>query len=169
MRKLEQEVFATARAFAITAHADQRYGDMPYIYHLEQVHAMACEHNLSVDVKIAAFLHDVIEDTQYTRHDIETNFGLRVSHLVFAVSNDRNKQCTYAKIRIMGVDAIGLKLCDRVCNLTACKVGKHDRLLRKYCGDKAFGLMLYNPAHRELFDLWQTYNILCTLHRPSLR
>ena len=53
-------------------HKGQKYGDKPYIYHLEQV---VCElnslHNRHYEVRtVVAYLHDILEDTECPEGDI---------------------------------------------------------------------------------------------------
>jgi len=61
------------RSFAAGAHAaaGQRYGDQPYVAHLDEVVAVLREFGFDTsDFSIAGFLHDIIEDTQITGHDL---------------------------------------------------------------------------------------------------
>ena len=59
------------------AHASQkRKTGEPYILHPIAVATIAAEElNLGTNPVIACFLHDVVEDTDYTLEDIERRFG----------------------------------------------------------------------------------------------
>ena len=62
-----------ARKFAINAHGDQKYGELPYHVHLDAVAEIASEYGETV--QIIAYLHDVAEDTSVQLQDIEREFG----------------------------------------------------------------------------------------------
>jgi len=66
---------------AIDAHKDQRRkSGEPYIYHpIAVAHIVASEIGLGAIAIAAAFLHDVVEDTEYTLDDMERMFGKKVS------------------------------------------------------------------------------------------
>ena len=70
--------------FAMKAHAGQyrKYGDTPYIYHPIECLSIATTLTHDEDVRIAALLHDTVEDTEVTLEDIEKAFGPRVRMLV---------------------------------------------------------------------------------------
>ena len=63
--------------FARIAHADQkRKSGEPYIFHpIAVANIVAEELMLGANPVIAAFLHDVVEDTDYTIDDIQQRFG----------------------------------------------------------------------------------------------
>ncbi|MBQ7623499.1 MAG: bifunctional (p)ppGpp synthetase/guanosine-3',5'-bis(diphosphate) 3'-pyrophosphohydrolase [Bacteroidales bacterium] len=87
MRRIKE-----AYALAFEAHKDQkRNTGEPYISHPVAVAAIAAEElELDADTVIAAFLHDVVEDTPYTVEDIRERFGDGVAFLVDVVTK-RNK------------------------------------------------------------------------------
>jgi (p)ppGpp synthase/HD superfamily hydrolase len=113
-----------ARAFAIDAHKDTRYGDLPYEYHLKQV-ADLCSPTDSMELMSAAWLHDVVEDTKVTLHDIREIFGGKVAQLVDCVTDGdgdnrkERKALMYLKLSTGPVAARKLKLADRVANMRA--------------------------------------------------
>ena len=77
--------------FARVAHASQkRKTGEPYILHPIAVADIAAE-ELCLDVSsvIAAFLHDVVEDTEYTIEDIRSRFGDDVAFLVSVVTKKK--------------------------------------------------------------------------------
>ena len=79
-RKLIHKAFA----FACAAHKDmrRRTGE-PYIYHpLAVAKIVLQEINLGTTSVVCAFLHDVVEDTDYTITDIRDMFGETVAKIV---------------------------------------------------------------------------------------
>lgn len=123
-----------ARAFAIERHADQTYGDgAPYSTHL----AAAVEvlgrfgHGDDAALVCAAWLHDVVEDTETTREEVETRFGADVAALVWAVTNEPGEnraeraRKTYPKIDATP-RAIIVKLADRIANVESAKRSRPD-------------------------------------------
>ena len=81
---LIREAFELARK----AHAPQkRKTGEPYILHPIAVATIAAEElMLDFESVIAAFLHDVVEDTPYELEDIEERFGKNVAYLVKVVT-----------------------------------------------------------------------------------
>lgn len=77
-----------------------------------------------LDLKIAAYLHDTVEDTDATIEEIEKTFGSYVAYLVLGVTNDKKLidvigKTSYLadKLIIMENDVLDLKLCDRLANV----------------------------------------------------
>lgn len=111
-----------ARNYAIKAHADQLYGGNPYVYHLDKVAQILSENGLNgIIYQNAAYLHDVVEDTDITIWEIQKEFGTIVAELVWSVtgegSNRKERQENiYAKLRD-NYHGVNLKLADRIANL----------------------------------------------------
>jgi (p)ppGpp synthase/HD superfamily hydrolase len=123
------DVEAEARQFAVTRHAAQRYGDRPYVVHLEAVRAVLRDFGHDGALGVAAWLHDVVEDTATTRDEVAQRFGPEVAALVWAVTGvgDNRKArnaAAYAKIRQHPV-ATTLKLADRIANVEAAATVPH--------------------------------------------
>jgi len=149
-----------AKIFAGGAHAGQKYGSRPFTVHLAQVAQVAKDFGLSQEIQIAAWLHDIIEDTPVTYNDIKVNFGTPVAELVYAVTDElgRNrherKEKTLAKCQRMGRDTVALKLCDRIANMRFSKkedAGHFQMYLKEA---QFFRDLLYNPVDK-LDDLWE--------------
>lgn len=130
---------AVARSFAEERHGDQLYGDgAPYSKHLAEVVGVLERYGFGNDAELvcAAWLHDVVEDTDTSIEEIESQFGPRVRELVWAVTNAPGKnrkeraRKTYPKIRSTP-DALTLKLADRIANVEASKRDRRD-LLQMY-------------------------------------
>ena len=83
-----------AYALAAEAHKEQRRktGE-PYIIHpIAVARIVAEELELGANPVIAAFLHDVVEDTDYTIEDIRERFGDDVAFLVGVVTKQKKEQ-----------------------------------------------------------------------------
>jgi hypothetical protein len=82
-----------ALRFAADAHANQRRkgaGQEPYINHLIEVLHLVIEGAGTDDIHLlqAALLHDVVEDTAFTKADIAARFGPQVADIVMECSDD---------------------------------------------------------------------------------
>lgn len=115
-------------AFVTERHAGQKYGEKDYVSsHLCEVAALvAVVARGDADLETAAWLHDVVEDTDTTIDEVQQIFGPPVACLVWAVTSAEGKNrkernaATYPKIRELGGRAVLLKLCDRISNVEAC-------------------------------------------------
>ena len=117
----------SAREFAIFAHGDQRYGEHPYVFHLDQVVG-----NLSGFGPVAetvGYLHDVVEDTSITILEISEKFGPLVAECVALLTDEpgsnrkERKTKTYKKLAaVSGPSELALivKAADRLANVRAC-------------------------------------------------
>ena len=120
---MDTERVERARSFAFRAHGDQKYGDFPYMTHLESVVAILKEFGFTSDVFLAAgYLHDTLEDTHVNYGDLEREFGVTVADAVYDVTDElgRNREerhrKTYPKTA-QNVNAIIVKLADRISNV----------------------------------------------------
>ena len=79
--------------FATGAHsgAFRKSSKIPYIAHPMEVAAIAARMTDDIEVIAAAVLHDVIEDTDTTKEQLEREFGKRIVELVCADSEDKRK------------------------------------------------------------------------------
>ena len=93
------ERIKSAFALAREAHAPQRRkSGEPYIIHPIAVATIAAEElRLDANSVMAAFLHDVVEDTPYTIEDIENMFGPDVAFLVNTVTKKKKENYTMSK------------------------------------------------------------------------
>ena len=114
-----------ARSFATARHEGQRYGDQPYTVHLAATVAVLREYGIDdPELVCAAWLHDVIEDTDATLAEVAARFGERVAALVAAVTDDdgdtRAARKAEAYVRIAATPGATLvKLADRIANVRA--------------------------------------------------
>ncbi len=76
-----------AYELAYEAHKDQkRVSGTPYITHPLEVANIVAQMQMDTDSVCAALLHDVVEDTPYSRDDIKNLFGEQVALLVDGVT-----------------------------------------------------------------------------------
>ena len=131
-----------AYALAANAHKDQRRktGE-PYIIHpIAVARIVAEELELGANPVIAAFLHDVVEDTDYTIEDIRERFGDDVAFLVGVVTKqkkdkyEKSKQVdNYRQILASvqyDVRAILIKLADRLHNMRTLDSMRPDKQMK---------------------------------------
>jgi (p)ppGpp synthase/HD superfamily hydrolase len=123
--QINQTLLLRAQAFATDAHSGQTYGEDPYTVHLAAVSSIARRYEQALAIQIAAWLHDILEDTPVTLHTLKAEFGDSIAELVWAVTNEgtgtrmEKAQRTLPKIRGKGTPAVALKLCDRIANVEA--------------------------------------------------
>jgi len=149
-----------ARAFAIAAHADQKYGDRPYSFHLDAVAKLAAPYG--EEAVVIAYLHDTAEDTQTTIAEIEGKFGPRVAACVSLLTDEpganrkERKAKTYAKLAgVEGANEIALlvKAADRLANVRACVQDRKKSLWQLYQSEQsAFKSSAYRSGQCE--PLW---------------
>lgn len=166
------DLVARARAVALRHHGDQRYGDKPYAYHLEQVAAVLTRFDLGTpELLAAAWLHDVLEDTGATAADLAAaGIPARVIALVEAVTDepgatrDERKSKTYPKTAALR-DAVALKLADRIANVEAGKLEGGGKVAKYAREQPSFHAGLHNPAH-GLDALWRHLDALFGAKSP---
>lgn len=112
-----------AREYAKHYHKNQYYGYLHYICHLDQVYETLIEHKyIEEKYQVAAYLHDILEDTDCKYSLLKMEFGEEIAEIVYAVTDEmgRNrkerKEKTYLKIK-QNKDAIIVKLADRLANV----------------------------------------------------
>ena len=162
--KLELEL-KNAMAFAQKAHAAQMYGGCyPYFKHLENVYKILVEFGYSHDnpedhpILIAAYLHDIIEDTATSYSDVKKEFGLEIAEIVFCMTDEmgRNrkekKEKTYPKIR-SNPKSIILKLADRIANINFSISAQQTSFIEMY--RKEFPEFQYNlRIYKHVDNMW---------------
>src|SRR3954453_13702098 len=120
----------SAARFAAEKHAQQkRKGENgePYFNHLLEVAELiaASSPHLDVELVMAAFLHDTVEDTGVTLQELEQRFGKDVADLVSEVTDDKSlpkeirKQLQVEHTPEKSSRAQTLKLADKISNLRA--------------------------------------------------
>lgn len=178
-RKNEQDVESVTEGFllAANAHKDQRRrSGEPYMYHpLAVATIIAGEMGMGRTSIIAALLHDVVEDTEYTLDYIKEHFGEKVAQIVDGVTkltnedfdaNVRSLQAeTFRKVIMsMSYDirVILVKLADRLHNIRTLGSMPHHKQLKiasettQIYAPVAYRLGLYK-VKLELDDLCLKY------------
>ena len=169
----DMERIHAAFELAKTAHADQkRKSGEPYIFHpIAVANIVAEELMLGANPVIAAFLHDVVEDTDYTIDDIQQLFGDDVAFLVRVVTKQEKEH--YEMSRQMDnykqmldsihydIRALLVKLTDRLHNMRTLNSMRPDKQM-KIAGETDY---FYAPLANRL----GLYNIKVELENLSLR
>ncbi len=112
------------------AHKDQkRASGQPYIEHPLQVSYYLARLGMNAETIAAGLLHDVVEDTKYTKDDLKKQFGEEIAMLVDGVTKishlkKKTREKTQAEsLRKMlvatanDIRVIFIKLCDRLHNM----------------------------------------------------
>ncbi|MDM1486242.1 RelA/SpoT family protein [Acinetobacter towneri] len=135
------EQVLTACDYAEHAHDGvTRKSGEPYVLHPIAVSCILAHMRLDADTLIAALLHDVIEDTDFSKDDITEKFGRTVAELVDGVtklshSSDKeyNKAASFRKIlqaTLQDPRVIIVKLADRYHNMTTLDALRPDKRAR---------------------------------------
>jgi len=133
----------TAFEFGALAHQGQtRKSGEDYIWHPVAVAEILAEIQLDQESLIAAILHDVVEDTPYTKEDIAERFGESVSEIVDGVTklgklefeNPQEAQAENFRKMILAmardIRVILIKLADRLHNMRTLGVMRPDKQRR---------------------------------------
>ncbi len=122
-----EQLIRKAYQFASSAHMGvRRKSGEPYIIHpLSVAKIVVSEIGLGTKSAIAAILHDVVEDTDYTLQDIENMFGAKVATLVDGLTKlsgayDSKQATNFRKMLLTlsdDVRVILIKLADRLHNM----------------------------------------------------
>lgn len=116
-----------AMQFAITKHEGQvrKFSGKPYVSHPIKVAHLVSTFSKNKNLVAAAYLHDTVEDTNTTLKEIEETFNSKIADLVKELTSmpdgikEFGKQEYLAKkMTSMSADALTIKLCDRLDNLS---------------------------------------------------
>ncbi|MBR7183130.1 MAG: bifunctional (p)ppGpp synthetase/guanosine-3',5'-bis(diphosphate) 3'-pyrophosphohydrolase, partial [Alistipes sp.] len=165
------------RAFFLAKEAHQgvrRRSGEPYLLHPIAVAKIVIEEiGLGVKSVVAALLHDVVEDTDYTVEDIERIFGQKIASMVDGLTKmsgvfnaDTSAQAEYFRKVLLtlsdDVRVILIKIADRLHNMRTLGYMPKDKQI-KITGETihlfaplAYRLGLY-PIKSELEDLCMKY------------
>ena len=174
-RVTDKEMATLHDAFELAreAHAPQkRKTGEPYIFHPISVALIAAkELQLDVNSVIAAFLHDVVEDTPITNDEIQKRFGEDVAFLVRVVTKQKkdkyemSKQLDNFKQMLNSVQydirPLLVKLADRLHNMRTLSSMRADKQM-KIAGETDY---FYAPLATRL----GLYNVKTELENLSLR
>ena len=174
-RATPEEVERMRRAYdlAFEAHSQQRRkSGEPYIIHPIAVATIVAEElELGDNPIISAFLHDVVEDTDYTVEDIRSRFGDDVAFLVDTVTKRKKDSYQHSKqvdnyrqiLESVHYDirALLIKLADRLHNMRTLDSMRADKQM-KIAGETDY---FYAPLANRL----GLYHIKTELENLSFR
>lgn len=140
----------SAREFAIRHHRDQKYGDQPYVVHLDAVAKNAEPYG--EQAQTVAYLHDILEDTSCSFEELEAAFGRDVANAVQLLTDEpgtnrkERKLKTNKKLRETSNSlALLVKACDRLANARASQA--HPEKLNMYSREYAeFKASVHRPG-----------------------
>ncbi len=128
---VKEDLIIKAYEIAENAHKEQkRISGLPYIEHPVQVASIVADMEMDVESICAALLHDVVEDTDYTKEDLEEIFGKNITELVdgvtklekiaFSSKEERDMENLRKMFLAMAKDirVIIIKFADRLHNLS---------------------------------------------------
>ena len=152
-----------AKEFAIEKHGEQKYGDLPYVEHLQGVVDVLLQYGHGGDdVLIAsAWLHDVLEDTDANKKDIYNQFGRSTSEIVWALTgegNNRSEKFLSVVPKLQAnKKALMIKLADRIANVTSSLSARRYSLYEMYQKEfPEFKKHLYRETDQpEVLMLWE--------------
>jgi len=141
--KADIDLINRAYVFAAQAHAEQRRssGEL-YITHPLSVASILADLHLDVGTIATGLLHDTVEDTHVSLHDIEERFGSDIAHLVNGVtkigqfhfeSSDHKKAENFRKMIIataQDLRVLLVKLADRMHNMRTLNFVSHEKAKR---------------------------------------
>ena len=115
----------------------------PVLLHSFKLAMTLYSYNYSEEIVISGILHDLIEDTDTTKKDIESKYGKKISDIIEAVSFDPKIEDKLEQARLMfeacsnyGVEALIVKCADLLDNINfICLVDDktiRTKLLKKY-------------------------------------
>ena len=138
--KFQLQQIGEAYDFCFLAHNGQkRKSGEPYAIHPVSVALEVSRLNIDEVSIIAALLHDVIEDTEYTSQDIEQRFSREVANIVEGVTKLDKIQFKEQHVRQVenfrklflalskDVRVLIIKLCDRVHNMRTLEFQKPEK------------------------------------------
>jgi GTP pyrophosphokinase len=180
LQKGDKKMIRRAFELALESHQDmRRKSGEPYIYHPIAVAQIAAEEiGLGTTSIVCALLHDVVEDTDITLEDVESEFGKKVAKIIDGLTKisgvfDYNSSLQAENFRKMlltladDVRVILIKLADRLHNMRTMEFMPREKQL-KIASETVY---LYAPlAHRlglyaiksELEDLSMKYTETAT-------
>lgn len=143
LKKKQVKQIQAAFEFGAEAHQGQtRKAGGDYIWHPVAVAEILAEIQLDCESLIAAILHDVVEDTHYSKQDIEQRFGQNVAEIVDGVTklgklefdNPREAQAENFRKMILAMSrdirVILIKLADRLHNMRTLGVMRPEKQRR---------------------------------------
>ena len=168
-KNFREDLFVKAIEVAESSHKDQfRASGDPYIIHPYEVCKSLIELKLDTETVITGLLHDVIEDTEFSKDELKKNFGDAISGLVDGLTKIdflEEKKTTrsekeaenFRKLLIStakDIRVLIIKLADRLHNIKTIHYFK-DVEKRKRVSNET--LLIYAPLAQRLgFENWKS-------------
>ena len=168
-KNFNEKLFVKAIEVAETSHKDQfRASGDPYIIHPYEVCKSLIDLKLDTETVITGLLHDVIEDTEYSKDQLNKIFGKSIASLVDGltkidfleekkITRSEKEAENFRKLLISTVKDIRvliIKLADRLHNIKTIHFFK-DVEKRKRVSNET--LLIYAPlAERLGFENWKS-------------
>lgn len=149
--------------YAAEKHKNQkrRVSNLPYIIHPVSVAFFLINYKIVDDKMIcASILHDTIEDTNASYSEIKQKFGINIARLVQELTSNKDEikntiggKNVYLMNKMVNMtpDALTIKLCDRLSNIS-------DNPTEKYIDDTRKLLNFIKHNYDELKEIH--YNII---------
>ena len=166
--------------FAQKCHEGQvRASGEPYFTHIEETALLVCRLKLDIPSVVASLLHDTIEDSEVTRDEIASKFGIEVADIVDGVtkltriefeSREEKQAENFRKMLLAmakDIRVVLVKLCDRLHNMRTLKFFSEEKRRRIAQETQE----IYAPLANRLGIHWLKSELedLCLLHlRPEL-
>lgn len=139
----EEKLFRKTLYYAVFAHAGQkRANGEPYILHPIAVATILTELEVDKETLIAAFLHDVVEDTEISYEQLKIDFSVEIADLVDGVtklakmsfsSKEEQQAENFRKMFLAmakDIRVVLIKLADRLHNMRTLKFVKEEKQAR---------------------------------------
>ena len=168
-KNFNEKLFVKAIEVAETSHKDQfRASGDPYIVHPYEVCKSLIELKLDTETVITGLLHDVIEDTEYSKEQLNEIFGKSIASLVDGltkidfleekkITRSEKEAENFRKLLIStakDIRVLIIKLADRLHNIKTIHFFK-DVEKRKRVSNET--LLIYAPlAERLGFENWKS-------------
>lgn len=138
---------------------ERKYTREPYVFHPAAVATIVTSVDHTPEMLAAAWLHDVVEDTEATHEDVYDEFGPEVGLLVQELTNVGtleygNRQARKARDRAhlsrASDEAQTIKLADMIHNIPS--IVEHDRTFSEtYIREKRMMLSVLDRGNKELW------------------
>lgn len=173
----DQYAIENARNFAIAAHSDQKYGDEPYVAHLDAVAEIV--RSYGTNAVILAYLHDILEDTSVYFDKLCSIYGGFTARCVSFMSKplrgsraQKNKSMNERVARLKSSDralyalVFIVKPADRLANVRASAEGSHKGWMKQYRREHSeFKNAFYIPGLCE--EIWYELDRLFDQSMPK--
>ncbi|SRR3989304_4125001 len=164
-----KKLYSFAVEFSTKAHFLKSYGNLPYQAHLFDVEYVIVKFGYGEETvegyenRIAALLHDTIEDSIYNYSDVKKIFGINVAEMVYLCTDFRGRNRKQRKPDALYEEmkgnprAVIIKLADRIANVMfSIESGEMIDTYKKE--HNHFKESLYTPGVGE--EMWKCLDLL---------